>query len=86
MTWTATVVSTDHTNGNLLIGVSYTNGVQTFSESLSMNDATQATLTSAIQNRLKTLNSNDALVSTINTNVKAGTFVVTSSVQSIQLS
>lgn len=85
MTWTATVVSTDNTNGNLLIGVSYSNGIQTFSESLSMNSANQTILTKSIQNRLATLDSNDALVSLITPAIKTGTLIITSSVQSVSI-
>lgn len=85
MAWTATVQSAEHTNGNLLIGVSYTNGIQTFTESMNMNGSTQTIITNAVQNRLNTLNQNDSVVTSITPTVKAGTFTVISSVQAISL-
>lgn len=81
MAWTATVQSAEHTNGNLLIGVSYTNGTQIFTESMNMNGSTQTMITNAVQNRLDTLNQNDSTITSITPTIKSGTFTVTSSIQ-----
>lgn len=78
--WTGTIQSIVHQNGNLLVGVSYTNGVNTFTESMNMNGSNAVSINQAIQNRLGTLNQNDIVVATITPSILGGKFTVTSSV------
>lgn len=78
--WTGTIQSIVHQNGNLLVGVSYTNGVTTFTESMNMNGSNAVSINQAVQNRLGTLNQNDILVATITPSILGGKFTVTSSV------
>lgn len=70
--WQATVVSTDYEKGNLQIGVQYSNGVQTFSESTTINGNNVNGLVQVIQSRLATLTANDALVATITPSIQSG--------------
>lgn len=79
--WTGTIQSIVHQNGNLLVGVSYTNGVTTFTESMNMNGSNAVSINQAIQNRLSTLNQNDIVVATITPSILGGKFTVTSSIQ-----
>lgn len=78
--WTGTIQSIVHQNGNLLVGVSYTNGVTTFTESMNMNGSNAVSINQAVQNRLGTLNQNDIVVATITPSILGGKFTVISSV------
>lgn len=69
MDWTATIVSKDYSKGVLLVGVEYTNGNETFSESIDMTGGTLDVLNQKIQGKLNTLNATSDLISDIDSAV-----------------
>lgn len=69
--WTATIVSRDlQDDGTLLVGVQYSNGGDSFSESMEMTGLTFDFLNDRIADRLDKLNANAALVTAIDAAIK----------------
>lgn len=84
--WTATVVSTDYNNKILLVGVSFTNGQTTFTDSFDMTGGNLDSLTQRIQGRLNLLSINDSLVLGIKSSIASSVVInspIFSSVQGI---
>lgn len=73
--WTGKIVSTDTSKGTFLIGVQYTNGVTTFSESLDVTGGIMADITVKIQNRVVALNNNDILLPIIQNSIQTSSII-----------
>ena len=85
--WTALIVSQDmdaYVIGRLLIGVQYTDGTTTFSETIDATGSTSDALNSQIQRRLTTLNNNASLISQIQTSVQEATPILSVEALSVQ--
>jgi len=65
MDWTAIIVSKDYSKGILLVGIEYTDGNETFGESIDMTGGTLDVLNQKIQDRLNTLNTTSTLISDV---------------------
>lgn len=63
--WKATIASKDLDKSRLLIGVEFTNGERTYSESLDMSGSSYELLVSTIESILARLNANDTLITTL---------------------
>lgn len=63
--WNAKIFSNSFVKGQLLIGVEYSNGVQTFNETIDLTGGTKEGLDARIQAKLLTLNTSDIAAAAI---------------------
>lgn len=63
--WQSTILSYSNSQGVLIVSVQYSNGDDSFIESMDMSGQTIDTLTDRVQSKISLLNSNDDLVSNL---------------------
>jgi hypothetical protein len=76
-TWSATIVDYNKKNADLYVGVSFTNGVTTFTESVYATGLGLSDVALRVQNILTALNSNDTLANVVAASVVTGIPVAT---------